>query len=393
MLNTNSDAPALANDNDADAKPILPINFVDLKAQQALIRDRIDAGIAAVLDHGKYITGPEHDELEKALAEWTGAADVVLCGNGTEALEIAMMGEGVGQGDAVFIPGFTYNATASAVLMVGATPVFVDVDEATRNIDPEDLVRRIEAVKAQGALTPKMVIPVDLFGLPADYPALEKVCATYGLAMLSDGAQAFGGQQNDRWVGNISPMTTTSFFPAKSLGCYGDGGAIFARDQDKADIWRSIRWHGTDAAKRESVRIGTNGRFDTIQAAVLLCKLSLFDSELKRRREIAEIYLDRLKGKVELPMEPENTLSGWGYFSITLDDRDTVQKRLGEHEVPSAIYYKIPLHQMTAFEAFAPEGGLPVCERLANRILHLPIDPYLSDAQVHYVCEKLIEVL
>lgn len=393
MLNISANSLTTENADVAEGKPLKPIQFVDLKAQQALIREEIDARIAGVLDHGMYINGPEHDELEKALAERTGAADVVLCGNGTEALEIAMMGKGIGVGDAVFIPGFTYNATASAVLMVGATPVFVDVREDTRNIDPDDLERRIKAVLDKGELSPKMVIPVDLFGLPADYLAIQKVANKYQLAVLADGAQAFGGRQNGKWVGNIAPMTTTSFFPAKSLGCYGDGGAIFAQSKEQADIWRSIRWHGTDTLKRESIRLGTNGRFDTLQAAVILTKLKIFDKELVRRREISEIYLDRLRDYVELPIEPENTQSGWGYFGITLDNRDEVKEKLSEVEVPSAIYYQIPLHQMEAFHQFAPKGGLPNCERLSQRILHLPIDPYLSDGQVDYICRSLIEAV
>ncbi len=376
-----------------DRSDIEPINFVDLKAQQALIRDDVERRIKDVLDHGAYINGPEIGKLEKALSQWTGAEDVVLCGNGTEALEIAMMGASVGQGDAVFIPAFTYNATASAVLMVGATPVFVDVYEDTFNMDAADLEIKVEAVALKGELTPKMVVPVDLFGLPADYAAIRKVADAHDLRILADGAQAFGGRQDGRFVGNIADMTATSFFPAKSLGCYGDGGAIFTRSKEEGDVWRSIRWHGTDEARRESVRIGTNGRLDTIQAAVLLSKLSIFDQELKRRAEIAAVYDEILGEVMALPARPENCDHGWGYYSITLDDRDGVRAALQDKSVPTAIYYQQALHTMEAFKAFAPSNGLPVAEKLSERIISLPIHPYMSDDQVLYVAQSVRELV
>jgi len=366
-----------------------PVQFIDLKAQQARIRADVDARIQAVLDHGAYINGPEIAELEKALAERTGAADVVLCGNGTEALEIAMMGEGIGTGDAVFIPAFTYNATASAVMMVGATPVFVDVEAQTFNIDPQDLEAKVKAVRDEGKLRPKMVVPVDLFGLPADYDAVAPIAEAHGLSVLSDGAQSFGGQQNGKWVGNIAPMTATSFFPAKALGCYGDGGAIFSDSVERANIWRSIRWHGTDDTRKESVRIGTNGRMDSMQAAVVLAKLEIFDSELSRRHEIASLYNEMLADKVELPKAPKDTQSGLGLYSILVNDRDRIQAALKEAGIPTAIYYSQPLHQMAAFRDYAPEQGLPVSEELSRRILSLPMHPYLTDGQVRHVCETL----
>ena len=366
-----------------------PVQFIDLKAQQARIRDDVDSRIQAVLDHGAYINGPEIAELEKALAARTGAADVVLCGNGTEALEIAMMGDGIGHNDAVFIPAFTYNATASAVLMVGATPVFVDVEEKTFNIDPVDLEAKVKAVKNEGKLVPKMVVPMDLFGLPADYPAIASIAETYGLSILSDGAQSFGGRQNGKWVGNIAPMTATSFFPAKALGCYGDGGAIFSDSVERANIWRSIRWHGTDDTRKESVRIGTNGRMDSMQAAVVLAKLQIFDDELARRHEIASLYNEMLADKVDLPVPPQNTQSGWGLYSVLVDDRDRVQSVLKDADIPTAVYYSQPLHKMTAFRDYAPESGLPVSENLSRRILSLPMHPYLTDDQARHIAETL----
>ena len=372
-----------------DEEELAPIQFIDLNAQQARIRDDVEARIKAVLDHGAYINGPEIADLEKALADWTGAADVVLCGNGTEALEIAMMGEGVGPGDAVFIPAFTYNATASAVLMVGATPVFVDVDETTFNIDPADLEAKVKAVLETGKLRPKMIVTVDLFGMPADYQPIGKIAQANDLSVLADGAQSFGGQQNNKRVGNIAPMTATSFFPAKTLGCYGDGGAIFSDTVERAEIWRSIRWHGTDESRKESVRIGTNGRMDSMQAAVVLAKLEIFDSELSRRTEIAAMYNELLGQKVQLPVPPRNTVSGWGLYSVLVEDRNRVQAVLKAAGIPTAIYYSQPLHEMTAFRDYAPEGGLPVCESLSQRILSLPMHPYLTDEQVRYIGETL----
>ena len=369
------------------------IDFIDLKAQQARIRPQIEERIQAVLDHGQYINGPEIGELETALAEWTGAADVVLCGNGTEALEIAMMGEDVGPHDAIFIPAFTYNATASAVLMVGATPIFVDVDPATFNMDPADLEARIEQVLQEGRLRPRMVIPVDLFGMPADYPAISKVAEKYDLVILADGAQSFGGKQNGKWVGNIAHMTATSFFPAKSLGCYGDGGAIFSDSVERAEIWRSVRWHGTDDTRKESIRVGTNGRMDSMQAAVVLVKLSIFNEELARRKQIAAIYDEVLGKALTLPARPENTESGWGLYSILVDNRDDVQKALQTHNIPTAIYYKQALHHMTAYRSFAPAEGLPVSEALCDRILSLPMHPYLTDDQASHIAETVAGIL
>jgi len=376
-----------------EMKSIMPISFIDLKAQQARIRPQIEARFSTVLDHGQYINGPEITELEQALAHMTGAEDVVLCGNGTEALEFAMMGEGIGPGDAVFIPAFTYAATASAVLMAGATPVFVDVDAQTFNMDPVDLAAKVQAIVVEGRLQAAMVIPVDLFGLPANYPAINEIAAQHDLKILADGAQSFGGTQDGKWVGNIAPMTAVSFFPAKALGCYGDGGAIFSQSKEKAEIWRSIRWHGTDATHKESIRVGTNGRMDSMQAAVVLVKLTIFEDELKRRRKIAALYDDCLRGAIHIPERCGRSDSGWGLYSIVLEDRDRIRNVLADANIPSTIYYQQLLSQMAAFEAFAPQGGLPVSEGLCRRILSLPMHPYLTDSQVHYICEKLIAAL
>lgn len=388
-----SDVSSLGAKRPSAADAIRPIAFVDLKAQQNRIRSAIDGRIRTVMDHGQYVAGPEIAELEDALAARTGAADVVLCSSGTEALEFAMMAEGTGPGDAVFIPGFTYNATASAVLMVGATPVFVDVNERTFNMAAPDLARKVNQVKKAGKLNPRLVIPVDLFGLPADYPAISKVAQEFGLFVLADAAQSFGGGQEGRWVGNLVPMTATSFFPAKPLGCYGDGGAIFSQSRKQADILRSIRWHGTNESHTESVRPGTNGRLDTLQAAILLVKLTIFDEELERRKCIAALYQERLGDRVKLPICPPRTQSGWSLYSILLDDRDRVQAALTDAQIASAIYYKQPLHRMKAFKAFAPPQGLPVSEKLSEQILSLPIHPYLTDDQVHHICDTVLAAL
>ncbi len=376
-----------------EVKKETPISFIDLKAQQRRIRPQVEARLAAVMDHGQYIHGPEIAELEKALADFTGAKDVVLCGNGTEALEFAMMGEGIGPGDAVFIPAFTYAATASAVIMAGARPVFVDVDAATFNMDPLDLEIKVKTVVGEGRLRAAMVIPVDLFGLPANYPAINDIAARYGLKILADGAQSFGGRQDGKWVGNIAPMTAISFFPAKTLGCYGDGGAIFSQSKERAEIWRSIRWHGTDPSHKISIRAGTNGRMDTMQAAVVLVKLSIFEDELEKRRHIAGLYDALLKEAIDLPERCAGASSGWSLYSIVLDDRDRIRQFLTDENIPSTIYYQQPLHQMEAFSAFSPQGGLPVSEDLSRRILSLPMHPYLTDDQIHQVCETLIAAL
>lgn len=369
------------------------IAFVDLRAQQARIRAEIDARIAAVLDHGRYVDGPEIAELEEALCARTGAAAAVCVSSGTDSLIIPMLAEGIGPGDAVFIPGFTYNATANAVLLTGATPVLVDVSPEDYNIDPAHLRAQAEAVAAEGALTPRAVIPVDLFGAPADYPAIATIADEFDLFLLSDAAQSFGGALDNRAVGALAPATSTSFFPAKALGCYGDGGAIFSMDRSRADVWRSIRWHGTDEQRQESVRMGMNGRLDTIQAAVLLAKLSIFDEEQEARRRIAEAYRERLAAFAELPRYAQGQRSGYSVFSLTVEDRDGVQERLNQMGVPTAAYYRKPLHRMAAFEVFAPEGGLPVCDRLSERILSLPVHPYLSDSQIDRICEAFVEAV
>jgi dTDP-4-amino-4,6-dideoxygalactose transaminase len=370
--------------------PPSPIAFIDLKAQQALIRDRIDARFQAILDHGAYINGPEVRELESALCDFTDTGHTLAVSNGTDALVMPMMAMDLDEHDAVFIPAFTYNATASAVVLAGATPVFVDVRPGDFNLDPADLDRRIEAVKREGRLMPRLIIAVDLFGIPADYAAIFDIAERHGLMVLADAAQSFGARWDGRWAGNIAPVTATSFFPAKALGCYGDGGAVFFRDPKLFEACEQIRWHGTDAARKESVRVGFNGRLDTFQCAVVTEKLKLFPQELERRRAIAAIYDQRLANHIDPQRFAAGAESGYGLYTVALDNRDQVQARLKEDGVPTAIYYSQPLNEMKAFAKFAPEGGMPVSARLAGRVLSLPMHPYLSDDQAHYVADRFV---
>ena len=372
--------------------PPQPIAFIDLKAQQARIRDRIEARFKAVLDHGAYIGGPEVAELEAELCAFTGASKALAAASGTDALMIPMMAMDLQKTDAVFIPAFTYNATASAVILAGATPVFVDVRARDFNLDPDDLDRRIAEARAKG-LTPRLVIAVDLFGIPADYEAIFAVAEANGLKVLADAAQSFGARWNGRWAGNIADVTATSFFPAKALGGYGDGGAVLFRDLDLYEASEQVRWHGTDSGRKESVRVGFNGRLDSLQCAVVIEKLKLFAEELGRRREIAAIYDRRLANHIDPQRFGEGCESGYGLYTVALADRDQVQARLKADGVPTAIYYSQPLPRMAAFRPYAEGHSFPESERLAGRVLSLPMHPYLSDEQAKYVCDRLIEAV
>lgn len=383
----------VANLSLAGRSDVGEIAFIDLKTQQRRIRSRIERRLAAVLDHGRYIAGPEIEELEALLAEKTGAAAAIACSSGTSALIIPLLAEGVEKTDAVFIPAFTYNATANAVILAGATPVFVDADPATFNLDPADLSRRIDAVRREGRLRPRAVVPVDLFGLPADYPAIEAIARREGLFVLADGAQGFGGELGARRIGALAPATATSFFPGKALGAYGDAGAVLVNDMALVEAYLSLRWHGTDAARKNSVRVGFNGRMDSFQAAVLLEKLAIFDDELDARRRIAAEYDRRLAGVARPQTALAGARSGCSYYSIRIRERDAVAARLKAVGVPTAIYYATPLHQMPAFGAYAPEDGLPASEALAAEILSLPMHPYLTPDQVCYIADKVEEAV
>ncbi|MEX0768882.1 MAG: DegT/DnrJ/EryC1/StrS family aminotransferase [Microthrixaceae bacterium] len=369
------------------------MQFIDLVAQQSRLRKGIDQAITQVLDHGRYIMGPEVAELETALAEFCGANHVVSCASGTDALVMALMVHGVGPGDAVFVPSFTFASTAEAVALLGATPVFVDVDAETFNIDANKLPQAIEALPS--GLRPVGVIPVDLFGLPADYSAVHAAIAPFDMWVLADAAQSFGATRNGASVGSMASMTTTSFFPAKPLGCYGDGGAIIATDAGQVEVLRSIRVHGSGTEKYDNVRIGINGRLDTIQAAILLQKLSIFAEEIQARQVVANRYSAGLSaagcdGLITVPSTPEGAGSTWAQYTIQVHDRAGVIASLQAEGVPTAVYYPRPLHQQTAYKEFPiGAGGLEVSERLATSVLSLPMHPYLQPNDQDQVIEAV----
>jgi dTDP-4-amino-4,6-dideoxygalactose transaminase len=374
-----------------------PIALFDMQAQQALIRAELDARIAHVLSSGRFINGPEVAELEAALAAFAGCAHAVGISSGTDALQIAMMGEGIGRGDAVFLPAFTYTATAEVPLVLGATPVFVDVDPETFNIDLADLERRLALVKAEGRLRPRAVVGVDLFGLPADWPAIEALCAREGMFALDDAAQAFGAAQNGRRLGCWGDATALSFYPTKTLGCYGDGGALLTDDPARAELWRSLRTHGEGASRYEVLRTGMNGRLDTLQAAILLCKLPLLEGELAARRRIASWYGERLAGLAGLQRVPEGAESAWGLYTIRFAgpaQRDAAAAALKAAGIPSGIYYPRPLHRQPAY-AVAHAGAiraappLAISEALCGQVLSLPMHPYLAEGDIERVCAVL----
>jgi dTDP-4-amino-4,6-dideoxygalactose transaminase len=376
-----------------------PIAFFDMKAQQALIRADIDRRIAAVLDSGRFVVGPEVIELEEKLAAYTGAAHAIGVSSGTDALQIAMMAEDIGPGDAVFLPAFTYTATAEVPLVLGATPVFVDVEEATFNIDLADLKRRIALIKAEGKLRPRAVVGVDLYGRAADWPGILKLCAEEGMFALDDAAQAFGGALGNKRLGAWAHATACSFYPTKTLGCYGDGGAILTDDAEKAELYRSLRQHGEGKSRYEVLRTGMNGRLDTIQAAVLLAKLPLLEDELAARDRVATQYAARLGSAVKTPATLPDGVHAWGIYSILLDSEATrtrVQAAMQARGVPSAIYYPRPLHHQPAYapkHAGCLAGGpppLPVSEDLCTRILCLPMHPYLDAGQVDRVADAVL---
>jgi len=355
-----------------------PIAFVDLAAQQARIRERIDAAIAGVLDHGNYIMGPEVAELERRLAGFCGARHAIGCASGTDALLMPLLAWGVEPGDAVIVPTFTFVSTAEVVAVLGATPVFVDVDPRTFLIQVEQIAPAVELARGQG-LRPRAVIPVDLFGQPADYPAINAIAEREGLAVIADAAQSFGATLHGKRVGTLAPVTATSFFPAKPLGCYGDGGAVFTDDDDLAERLRSIRVHGKGRDKYDNVRVGINGRLDTLQAAVLTEKLGIFADEVERRDEVAWRYNAALRDAVEIPVLADGATSVWAQYTIQVDAREAFVARLKERGVPTAVYYPKPLHQQGAFHEFpfAP-GGSAVSDALAGRVVSLPMHPYLA---------------
>ena len=339
-------------------RTVAKISFIDLAAQQQRIRARIDAAIARVLDHGIYIMGPEIAEFEAGLSAFCGAKHAISCANGTDALAMVLMAQGIRPGDAIFVPSFTFAATAEVVAWLGATPVFVDCCEETFNIDPNSLAQAIDVARRLG-LAPRAIIPVDLFGQPADYQAIEAIAAQHNLFVLSDAAQSFGAVSHGRKIGTIGLATTTSFFPAKPLGCYGDGGAIFTQDDELALVLESLRLHGRGSDKYDYVRIGLNGRLDTLQAAILIEKLAIFADEIFARDAIAARYSQKLAAHAKIPHVPAGLSSVWAQYTLRVPARrrDAMAADLKARGVPTTVYYPKPLHQQTAYRHFPMAGN------------------------------------
>jgi dTDP-4-amino-4,6-dideoxygalactose transaminase len=361
-------------------KPAAPLPFIDLAAQQRRILPQVNEAIARVLAHGQYIMGPEVIALEKALSEFCGAKHVISCGNGTLALEMVLRAVDVKPGDAILCPSFTFAATAEVAVLCGATPVFVDVHADTFNLDIASLEAGLVTAKKRG-LNPVGVIPVDLFGQPADYDVIEKWCAANKLWLLSDAAQSFGATYRTRKVGTIGLATSTSFFPAKPLGCYGDGGAIFTDNDDLAGVLRSLRNHGQGTDRYDNIRVGTNGRLDTIQAAVLIEKLKIFPDEIAARDRIAVRYNEMLRDVAVVPVVMKDATSVWAQYTIKVPaaKRDAVAAALRTQGIPTAVYYPKPLHRQTAFKDQPVAGnGLPVSDVVAHEVISLPMHPYLE---------------
>ena len=366
------------------------MEFLDLKTQQKRIRKPLEKRINKILDHGAYVMGPEVFELEEKLADYCGAKHAISCSSGTDALLIPLMAWGVGPGDAVFTTPFTYVATAEVISILGATPVFVDVYDSTFNIDCKKLEIEIQRVVNESKLKPKAIIPVDLFGLPARYRVINQIAKKYNLKVIEDAAQSFGGLIRDKKVGVFGNVAATSFYPAKPLGCYGDGGAIFTNDDRLAEECRAIRIHGTKTDKYNSEMIGLNGRLDSIQAAVLLEKLSIFDDELEMRNEVDGYYRRHLNNAQYHPKEYQ---SAHALFSVVLGSnkkRNDLIEKLEKNKIPSVVYYKFPIHLMKAFNYLGySKGDFPISELLSDTIVSLPMHPYLSKNDISLIIDSI----
>lgn len=363
------------------------INFVDLKAQQNLVRNKIETRINTVLDHGKYIMGPEVKELEEKLSEYVGSKYCVSCASGTDALLMALMAYNVGPGDVIFTTPFTFIATAEVISLLGATPVFVDIDQETFNIDPAKLRETIfNKINNNGHTKPRGIVAVDLFGQPADYNEINKIAAEFDLFVIEDGAQSFGSEYQGKTACGLADIGTTSFFPAKPLGCYGDGGAVFTNNEETAKLLTSIRVHGKGSHKYDNARIGINGRLDTLQAAILLAKLEIFDDEIRRRNDVANRYSELLSTTLKTPSVRPDRSSAWAQYSILAEDRDEILAKLKANNIPAAVYYPKPLHLQEAFSALGYKtGDFPVSEEMASLIFSLPMHPYLEKEQQEYI--------
>lgn len=372
------------------------MQFIDLKAQYLHLQQEIRQRIDTVLTHQAFIQGPEIRELEEALTHFSGAKRVVSCANGTDALQLALMALEIGPGDAVFVPSFTYTATAEVILLLGARPIFIDSDPDTFNICFDSAEAAVKRTISKGKFRPAALMTVDLFGQPVDYDRARRFADEHSLFFVSDAAQGFGGSYNGKRVGSgLADITTTSFFPAKPLGCYGDGGAVFTDNDEWADSIRSICLHGKGAAKYDVVRVGVNSRLDTIQAAILLPKLAAFADELEKRHNIARGYSERLTDHVATPILPSgDDRFAWAQYTIKVDQRDGVQQRLKEAGVPSNVYYPRPMHLQPAYAEFGEgAGSLPVAEMLSETVLSLPMHPYLAEAELDAVAKAVIAAI
>ncbi len=362
------------------------IQFIDLQAQRSFLGTRIDDAIARVLAHGRFIMGPEVREFEEKLGAFGNMQHAVSCSNGTDAISLPLMAWGIGPGDAVFVPSFTFAATAEVVALRGAAPVFVDVLPDSFNMDPAHLQLALDQVVAQNELTPKAVIAVDLFGQIANYPDIRKITDQNNLKLISDAAQGFGSSLNNRQAGEWADAVTTSFFPAKPLGCYGDGGAVLTNDEELASLMRSIRVHGKGSDKYDNARIGLNARLDTLQAAILLEKLDIFPREIEKRNQIAARYGQELGEYVVVPPVRDGIVSTWAQYTIRVKNRNQLQAILREAGIPTAVYYPKPLHRQTAYRD-CPQGGngLPVSDALAGEVLSLPMHPYMDEQTQDFI--------
>ena len=374
------------------------MQFRDLKTQYNVLKDEMDKAILDVVASSAFVMGPKIKEMETAFAEYVGVKHCIACNSGTDALLLALKAWDVKPGDAVFVPSFTFFASAEVIAMQGATPVFVDVDKDTFNMDVDDLERKIEQTIKAGKLTPCVVIAVDLFGLPADFKAIRKVADKYRLYVLEDGAQGFGGRIGEQKACAFGDISTTSFFPAKPVGCYGDGGAVFTDSDEWAELLESYHIHGKGSDRYDNVRIGMNSRLDSIQAAILLVKLKAFkEYELVDVNKVAARYTEKLKDVVKTPIVPEGFYSSWAQYTLQLEDKEAragLQAALKALDIPTAIYYPIPMHRQTAFNYLnLDDNHCPISDQLADTVISLPIHPYLSEADQDLICDVVRQFL
>lgn len=374
------------------------MQFRDLKSQYMHIKENVDANIQEVINVGNFIQGNQVKELEERFADYVGVKHCITCANGTDALQLALMAWGVGSGDAVFVPDFTFFSSGEVVSAVGATPIFVDVDSDTYNISVNSLIKMIEKVVNDGIYKPRVIVAVDLFGQPADYNELRKTADKYGMYILEDSAQGFGGMLGDKRNCSFGDISTTSFFPAKPLGCYGDGGAVFTDNSEWAELIRSYKVHGKGSSKYDNIRIGMNSRLDTLQAAVLLAKLPVFaGEELENEQKIALKYTEKLKEYVKVPVIRDGFYSSWAQYTIQLKNskmRDGLQKYLKELGIPAMVYYQKPMHLQKAFDnSIYNDDDYPNTNRLCDTVLSLPFHPYMRDEDVELVAKSIIEYL